>query len=141
MKIRRSVPLAGSPFEIAPFLNVLGLLLFFLLLASSALNLPGARVELPSSRSFDIPPGPTLVVTVTRENLIFFRDRRYRNTDLPAFQGDLAEAIKETSARSLTLKADKQVPYELLVQIGDAATAAGVPTINLAARPLPAVEP
>ena len=118
-------------------LNILALLLFFFLLTSAVMIAPGTGIELPMSSSIALSPAPTLVVTVTRDNLIFFHDRRYKNAELPQLRNDLDAAAKKSGIKVLTLKADKQVSYDLLVQIADAATSAGMSKVNLATRPLP----
>ena len=141
MKFRRHAQIAKGPLDLVPALNVVLLLLFFFLLVSSVMISPGTGVELPASTAFAIDPSPTLVITMTRNNLIFFRDRQYTNTELPLLQRELSAAVKESAAKGLTLKADKQVPYELIVQIADLARSAGLATVNLTTRPLPAAMP
>ena len=141
MKFRRHAQIAQGPLDLVPALNVILLLPFFFLLTSSVMISPGTGVELPASSMVAISPGTTLVITVTRNNLIFFKDRRFTSADLPLLQRELTAAAKELSAKGLTLKADKQVPYELIVQIADLAKRAGLASVNFTTRPLPAPGP
>lgn len=143
MKFRRHAQIAQGPLELIPALNVILLLLFFFLLTSTVMIAPGIGVELPAASMVAITPGHSLLVTVTRDNLIFFKDRQFTSADLSLLRRELAAAVKQSGAKglTLTLKADKRVPYELILQIADLARGIGLTTVNLTTRPLPVSTP
>ncbi len=134
MKLRRHCQLAKGPFDLAPVLNLFALLLFFFLLSSAVMITPGTSIELPTSHAAMIGAEPSLVITVARDRSIFFRDQFYTREQLPKLRDDLAAAVKQLGRKSLTVKADKTVSYDFLMQLSDAAASAGLEKVNLAAR-------
>ena len=89
------------------------------------INLPG--FEKPNVRSF-----PTLVVTVTSKDLLFFNNQP---TSLADLQKALREEVRRVPNQELIIKADKQVPQGVVIEIMNIAFKAGVHGINLATRP------
>ena len=116
----------------APLVDVIFLLLLFFLLSSPFVMQSGFGVILPAA---DVPTASsfqTLVVTVTRENLMFFNTQP---TDLAKLQKDLEAAAQHGRSVELVIKADKQVSQGTLVDIMNAAVKAGISSINIATRP------
>jgi biopolymer transport protein ExbD len=75
-----------------------------------------------------------LVVTVNRDDQVFFQSKLIRLTDLPQ---ELHAALKTSRNRELIIKADKQVSHGTVQRIISMAMEAGITAINLAARPSP----
>src|SRR5207253_955483 len=92
----------------------------------------GIKVNLSS---VDIPPVmsfQTLVVTVARDDLVFFKDQPISIDNLePA----LREAVQQGRGHELIIKTGEQVSHGTEMQIMSAAYRAGITTINMAARP------
>ena len=70
--------------------------------------------------------------TISRENLLFFKNQPTTFAQLP---GQLRVAAGETRNAELIIKADRQVGYETLIKVIDAAFGAGISAVNLATRP------
>jgi biopolymer transport protein ExbD len=117
----------------APVVNVVFLLLLFFVLNSQLVMQSGIRVDPPPSggipviRSFQ-----TLVVTVARDDLLFFNDQP---VPIEKLEQTLREAVQRIRVHELIIKTDKQVSYGKVAEIQSAAFRAGITTINQAARP------
>ena len=137
MTFKTHVTPASGRIDAAPMVDVVFLLLIFFILSSPFVLQPGIKVDLPLSEVQSPGPFQGLVVTVTRNNAIFF------NSELTSLEG-LERSLREAASRGtgpseLVIKADKQVPHGTVVEIMSMAIEAGIPSINIATRPeLPA---
>jgi biopolymer transport protein ExbD len=134
MRFKRNVTLAHGRIEAAPMIDVVFLLLIFMVLSSSFVLQPGIKVSPPPSHIREGSPYQGLVITVTRENLLFFNEQR---TTMEGIRKSLQDAAKKSRAQELIIKADRFVPYGTVVEIMDAAYKAGLSAVNLATRPEP----
>jgi biopolymer transport protein ExbD len=117
----------------APLINVVFLLLLFFVLNSSFVMQSGFGVSLPTAGNTPVREDfQTLVVTVARDDLLFFNDQPVA---IDKLEQTLREAVQQTRARVLIIKADKQVSLGTETEIMSAATRAGIATVNIAARP------
>jgi biopolymer transport protein ExbD len=117
----------------APLVNVVFLLLLFFVLNSSFVMQSGFGVWLPGGGTTPLREDfQTLVVTVARDDLLFFNDQPVA---IDKLEQTLREAVQQTRARVLIIKADKQVSLGTETEIMSAANRAGITTINMAARP------
>jgi biopolymer transport protein ExbD len=117
--------------DAAPLVNVVFLLLLFFVLNSSFVMVRGVKVGFPSVDMPLINSFQSLVVTVARDNLLFFNDQ-------PVTMDKLEQALREAAQqgrRELIIKADQQVSYGTVTEIESAAYRAGITTMNVAARP------
>jgi biopolymer transport protein ExbD len=113
-----------------PFLDVVFLMIFFLLLSSNFILQPGIAVNVPLSKFVLAPPVKYQIVSLTRGTAVYFRDQKVAVDDLgPQF--DLAR--KE--GRSIIIKADRQTPYEMVMRVANLALEHGVPSVSLATTP------
>ena len=116
----------------APLVNVVFLLLLFFVLSSPFVLQSGLGVLLPSTGVPTLSSFQGLVVTVTRENLLFFNNQP---TTLERLQQSLQAAAQQNRNAELIIKVDQQVPHGTVVQIMNVALKAGISVVNLAARP------
>jgi biopolymer transport protein ExbD len=117
----------------APLVNVVFLLLLFFVLNSSFVMQSGFGVSLPSAGNTPVREDfQSLVVTVARDDLLFFNDEPVAMDKL---EQTLREAVQKTRAHVLIVKSDKQVSVGTETKIWSAATRAGIATVNVAARP------
>jgi biopolymer transport protein ExbD len=117
----------------APLVNVVFLLLLFFILNSQLVMQSGFRLRLPGAGSTPLTGNfQTLVVTVARDDLIFFNDQP---VPIDKLEQTLREAVQRTRARDLIIKADEQVSIGTEAEIWNAATRAGITYVNQAARP------
>jgi biopolymer transport protein ExbD len=118
--------------DAAPLVNVVFLLLLFFILNSQFVMQRGVSVDLAS---VDVPMNgffQSLVVTVARDDLVFFNDQQ---VPLDKLEQTLRDAVRQGRGRELIIKADKQVAQGTVMEIMGAAVRAGIPAVNIAARP------
>jgi biopolymer transport protein ExbD len=116
----------------APLVDVVFLLLLFFILSSPFVMQTGFGVLLPTTRVPTLSSFQGLVVTVTRENLLFFNNQP---TTFERLQQSLQAAVQQNRSAELIIKADQQVPHGTVIQIMSVALKAGISVVNLAARP------
>jgi len=133
MRFQTHCKVAKGPIDSAPMVNVVFLLLIFLVLTSPLVLQPGiGMVDLPPSNK---PPAASfqgLVVTVTRDNLIFFNNQVITLDNLGS---TLRVAGGKFPRQELIIKADRQVPHGTVVQIMSLALESGITAVNWATRP------
>lgn len=120
-----------GPAEVVPLVNIALLILLFIVFGQRFVLQPGVTVNLPTSSFAEGAPYGALVVTVTQEGLLFFND------DLVAPDGlelALAQAVSDQPDARLVIQADGRVQHSTLVQVYNAALAAGVQSVVLATR-------
>jgi biopolymer transport protein ExbD len=98
-----------------------------------AVDLPGARIDLPMAEQLPGAARPTVVVAVDLSGQIYFESQVVQEESLQARLASTVRQAKEPP--TLVLLADKAVPYELIVRLGTVARAAGIREVLLAARP------
>jgi biopolymer transport protein ExbD len=131
---------SGLPDPVA-IANVALLVVLFLVYAGPlVVRVPGVRVTLPEVANPDALPYGSLVLTVTRDSLIFFNDERTNLHELP---GQLARAAFHQTGSSLIVEADDFVQTATLMRIMDICRSAGIRNVSVAGRlpasPSPAV--
>jgi biopolymer transport protein ExbD len=112
--------------------DVVFLLLIFIVLSSPFVLQTGQKVELPADAHPTDFSFQTLVVTVSRDNLLFFNGQP---TTFEALRESLTRAAQETRNAELIVKADRQVTHEVMTKIFSIAREAGIKDVNLATRP------
>jgi biopolymer transport protein ExbD len=128
---RRLQPLRGLV-DLAPIANIVLLLLCFFLLSSSFVLQPGIKVDPPRSTLGIGTPATRLIVAVTlppqqyddkgvalkREPVLFFNDQI---VTLDGLRTALDQLPASRVTPSLVVKADKDVPLDLITSIIDVA--------------------
>ena len=128
---RRLQPLRGLV-DLAPVVNVVLLLLCFFLLGSSFVLQPGIKVDPPRSAIGVGTPASRLIVAVTlspqqydsngaplkREPVLYFNDQI---VSLDGLRHALDQLPTSRVTPSLVVKADKDVPLDLITSIIDVA--------------------
>ncbi len=133
---RRLQPLRGLV-DLVPVITVVLLLLLFFLLSSSFVLQPGIKIDPPRSLSGGGTPSSRLIVAVAltppdvdangmplkREPILYFNDQ-ILTLDGPGGLGAALDQLPQShDTRSLVIKADKDVPLDLVTQIMDIAFA------------------
>jgi len=128
---RRLQPLRGT-IDLAPIVNVVLLLLCFFLLSSSFVLQPGIKVDPPRSAIGVGTPASRLIVAVTlspqlydanglplpRQPVLYFNDQI---VTLDGLRTALDQLPTSRIPPSLVVKADKDVPLDLITSIIDVA--------------------
>lgn len=112
------------------FVDLAAIVVFFAIFGSPFVLAPGLTLDLPtvSARS-DTPQPIGLVVNVQRDNQILFEDGLH---SLASFEARLREMQRAGKAPTLLLRVDRRVSVQGLIDLCDAARAAGVERIQVA---------
>ena len=108
--------------NIAPVVDVLFLLLIFFMVTSTFVEQPNIKLELPSTRHSEATKIERMVLTISRDGQLFLQDKPVEKKDLGK---ELRRVILDTGDEVLVLKADKFVPYGVVIGIMDDAKGAG----------------
>ncbi len=108
--------------NIASLVDVLFLLLIFFMVTSAFVEQPNIKLELPSTRHSEISKLNNMVLSIARDGKLFLQDRPVDKKNL---EKELRRVILDTGDEVLVLKADKFVPYGVVIDIMDAVKGAG----------------
>ena len=125
-KFRRTLQLlSGTSLTLTPLVDVIFLLLIFFMIGSSLVFQPGITVNLPETRQEFKSVADKLIITLTKEKLLFFNDQRLedwnhleqRLANVAYNQRSPATPIHRNRSPIIILKADKDVAYDDIVKI------------------------
>ena len=108
--------------NIAPLVDVLFLLLIFFMVTSSFVEQPNIKLELPSTSHSEVTKIENTVLTIARDGQLFLQEKPVDKGNL---EKELRRVILDTGDEVLVLKADKWVPYGVVVDVMDDARGAG----------------
>jgi biopolymer transport protein ExbD len=92
------------------------------MVTSAFVEQPNIKLELPSTRHSEISKIERMVLTISRDGQLFLQDKPVEKKDL---EKELRRVILDTGDDVLVLKADKFVPYGVVIGIMDDAKGAG----------------
>jgi biopolymer transport protein ExbD len=132
MKLSRTKEYNFGWLVLFPLLDVVFLLVFFLLLSSNFILQPGISVSVPFSRFTLGPQINQQIISITggAAPAIYFRDQKITLDQL----GPALDAAKR-EGRSIIIKADRLTPYEMVVEVANAALERGITSVALATTP------
>ena len=129
MKFNRNLKLEYGlgPFHIAPFLNIIFLLLMYFVLSSPFLIQPSVSVGLPKTVTSDVIKEENAVITVTSEDVI------YLNGNVIVMK-ELRAALQSMAAKdhSILIRADRRASMGRIVDVWDLCRHLGIEKINIA---------
>lgn len=108
--------------NIAPVVDVLFLLLIFFMVTSTFVEQPNIKLELPTTKHSETSRTEKMVLTISRDGQLFLQDMPVDKRNL---EKALRRIILDTGDETLVLKADKLVPYGVVVDAMDDAKGAG----------------
>ena len=122
MKLTRTLKIPAWLFSVIPLVNVVFLVVVFFALSSRFVLQPGMAVTLPASSFALAPRDGAQIISITSApvSAIYFHDQRVTRDEL---RQRLAES--RAKERSVIIKADRDTPYALVVQITDEALRQG----------------
>lgn len=118
-----------TAFNYSSLTDIVMLLLIFFLLTSQFVITTGVQVKLPKSETSETVTENQFIVTITKTNDIYFGSERIS-------LGELADKIlkfpEQQKEKNLVIKADKEVPIEILIKVIDIAKSTGVNKFTIA---------
>lgn len=132
MKFNRRTKLITHFMSMVPFIDVLFVLLLFSLFSSTFLFQSAVRIELPAQVAPEKIRTDAHTVIITREGSLFWNGRKVNREGL---MFGFRLAVREGKPSFLIIKADREIPQGIVVEIMEMAKEAGINEINLATLP------
>ena len=131
MKLTRTVVFNPALFSVVPLVNVLFLVVVFFALSTRFMTQPGIAVTLPFSAWTLGPQHSPQVLSITAgpTPMVYFRDQKLTAENLPKVHSD--KTIKD---RTLIIRADRTVPYDVIMRVINKGLQAGF-SVVLATSP------
>lgn len=126
MKLVRTPGLHPALLFIAPALDVVLVLIFFIVLSTSFLLQPGIAVSVPESPFLLAPQRDPQVVSITAFPLsaIYFEDGEVSVAQLRE-----RLSAQRGRTRTVVIKADRQAPFDQIARVAGVAVELGFPTV------------
>ena len=124
--------------NVTPFVDVMLVLLIIFMVATPMMS-QGLDVDLPQTKQVEVLPTESdhLILTVQRDGRIFLDE--YNVGSMEELEGYLQRLVKEKN-KSLFLKADKEVPYGVVVEVMGHIKAVGIEKLGVMAEQVEAVK-
>lgn len=113
--------------NVTPLVDVTLVLLIIFMVTTPMLQ-RGVDVELPQAQSGDVREEEKITLTLTRDNRIFINDKEVPRALLTE---RLREISRERKDRVIFFRGDAHVSYGLVMEIMDAAKAAGIEVLGM----------
>lgn len=118
--------------DITPLVDVVFILLIFFMVTSTFLELPGMKLDLPTSKTAKGQSSKQVTLFLTKEGNILLGEE---SISLEALPGRLKSAMKkQEEGKALVIKGDKEVAYGRVVTVMDIAKTAGVQKLVVATK-------
>jgi len=118
-----------SEINVTPFVDVM-LVLLVIFMVTAPLLQQGIDVNLPKAKGKDLPPEERITLIIKRNGVIYMNDNP---VTLPEMRRKL-ESIS-TLNPNVFLKADKDVPYGLVVEVMSDIKEAGIEKLGMITEP------
>lgn len=122
MKVKPGRSKVMSEINITPFTDVVLVLLIIFMIATPVLLQPGIKVELPKAKAAESNTEKNLTITIGNTGEIYLDDLR---TEIDRLRYDIAKKLSENPGMAVMVKGDKEVRYEWVVKVIDAAKQSG----------------
>lgn len=121
--------------NVTPFVDVM-LVLLIIFMVTAPMMVEGLNVNLPQATSEPLPSSeqePHLVVSIDAAQDVFINDFK---VSIDLLKEKLSKVIETRTNRAVFIKADKDIPYGIVVRVMSEVKAAGVEKIGMLTMPL-----
>jgi biopolymer transport protein TolR len=118
-----------SEINVTPFVDVM-LVLLIIFMVTAPLLQQGLEIDLPQAKGKNLPPEERMNIIITKDGSISLNKTRMELIDLRAKLKDLSP-----SNPTVHLKADRDVPYGLVVQVISSIKEAGIEKLGIITEP------
>ena len=115
--------------ELAPFVDILFLLVTYFLMNATLANNTSIKIELPKSDTSQSAETQPLTIVINQENQIFVNDK---NVTLKDLGREVVARIKDKEKDQVIIRGDKKSSYQMVISVMDELNKAGVTRFNLA---------
>jgi biopolymer transport protein ExbD len=130
MKSRRNRNKTESEVNLTPMLDVVFIMLIFFIVTASFVKESGIEISRPGASTATRKEKGNILVAITANDQIWMNRRQ---VDPRALRANIERMHAENPQGSVIIQADVQAKTGLLVKVMDAARAAGVKSVSLAA--------
>lgn len=124
--------------NVTPFVDVM-LVLLIIFMVTAPMMVEGVSVELPETTAQPLESEKEpLVVTIDKEGQVFINDFK---TGRDIFATKLTKVLEARQDRTVYLKADKTIPYGVVMQIMSEIRGTGVAKLGMVTLPVPETPP
>ncbi|MFH2218290.1 MAG: protein TolR [Pseudomonadota bacterium] len=121
-----------SDINVTPFVDVM-LVLLVIFMVTAPMMMQGVDVSLPETTSEALPSQKDhLVITINKDGKIFINDFE---VTLDFLQDKLEKILEGRTDRDVFLRADKEIPYGVVVRVMAAVKGAGVERLGMVTAP------
>lgn len=118
-----------TAFNYSSLTDIVMLLLIFFLLTSQFVIITGVQVRLPKSETSETINENQFIVSITKSNDIYLGSEKI---SLGTLSGKIIQLQKQNQQKNLVIKADKDVPVEMLIKVIDIAKGSGISKFTIA---------
>jgi biopolymer transport protein TolR len=123
---------ALSEINITPFVDVV-LVLLIIFMITAPMMIRGIDVQVPRTETRNVQPEERLILTVTKNKMIYLDDQQIT---LSRLEKVLTGLRKRNPQAAVFLRADENVPYGVVVQVMDVVKKAGIDRLGMVTEPL-----
>lgn len=126
-----------SDINVTPFVDVM-LVLLIIFMVTAPMMSQGVSVSLPEAASGPLPSeSDQLIVTINKDNQVFINDFQ---VSIDFLSEKLTKIIENRRNKDVFLRADKNIPYGMVVQVMSEIKEAGVEKLGMITEPPAATE-
>ena len=118
---------ALSEINVTPFVDVM-LVLLIIFMVTAPLMQQGIDVDLPQAKGKEMSPAERVVITVKKDGLIYLDKTSVTMESLSA-------TLSKSKNREVFLKADKDVPYGMVVSVMGELRSIGIEKLGMITEP------
>ena len=116
--------------NLTPMLDVVFIMLIFFIVTAVFVKEPGIQVDRPTAETAFAPDGAAIFIAVSAQNE-FWIDQR--SVDLAGLKPVIERLHSENPEGGVVIQADREAANEFVINVMDAAKAAGVNEVTIAA--------
>ncbi len=131
MRRRRDRRKSGSEVNLTPMLDVVFIMLIFFIVTASFVKESGIEISLPGASTAVRKEKGNILIAISANDQIWMNRRQ---VDPRALRANIERMHAENPQGAVIIQADKEAKTGLLVKVMDAARAAGVKSVSLAAE-------
>ncbi len=120
-----------STIDIAPLIDIVFQLLIFFMLTSNFIFQPGIKINLPKAVTSEALHEQNVVITITRENLIYLDNKAITSAEL----GRKLSKEVSPAKKPVLIKADRRASLGRIVEVWDLCRVSGISQVNIATNP------
>jgi biopolymer transport protein ExbD len=129
MKLNRRHKSFTTIIYLAPMTDMVFQVLLFFIISSSFVVEPGIKINLPKSKTSELQVQQKMMITINESQQIFIDKKE---VDLKNLEQKIKLLLPYYKEKVVIIRADKNVPHGLVVEVMDKAKVAGVEKLAIA---------